>query len=97
MYSIFVSSISRNVASAISVRTATIASGEKLLRDPAKLLEVRRDIHGKVEVGEMEASGLVEACRLRGIPWLVIRGISDFGDDLKDDRFHHLAATIRYE
>lgn len=82
-----------HVASSITCRLQeTIASGEKLLRDPSKLLEVRRDIHGKVTVGEMEAAGLVEACRLGNVPWLVIRGISDFGDDLKDDAFHGFAS-----
>jgi nucleoside phosphorylase len=80
-----------HVATAITVRDATVASGEKLLRDPSRLLELRR-IHGKVEVGEMEAAGLVEACRRGGVPWLILRGISDFGDELKDDRFHDFAA-----
>jgi hypothetical protein len=28
----------------------------------------------------------------RADAWLVVRGISDFGDDLKDDRFHDFAA-----
>jgi nucleoside phosphorylase len=81
-----------HVASAIDVRTATLASGEKLLRDPAKLLAVRQEQHGKVAVGEMEAAGVVAACRRANIPWLVIRGISDFGDSLKDDRFHDFAS-----
>jgi hypothetical protein len=82
-----------HVAAALTCRAqATIASGDKLLRDPGKLREVQHDIHGKVAVGEMEAAGLVEACRLQGVPWLVIRGISDFGDELKDDRFHALAS-----
>jgi nucleoside phosphorylase len=81
-----------NVASAIDVRTATLASGEKLLRDPAKLLAVRQEQHGKVAVGEMEAAGVVAACRRANIPWLVIRGISDFGDFLKDDQFHDFAS-----
>jgi serine/threonine protein kinase/nucleoside phosphorylase len=81
-----------HVASTVTVRAATIASGEKLLRDPAKLRSVRQEQHGKVEVGEMEAAGLVAACRRANIPWLVIRGISDFGDQLKDDRFHEFAS-----
>lgn len=76
-----------HVASTITTRLGTIASGEKLLRDPAKLVAVREQ-HGKTEVGEMEAAGLVDACRRGSVPWLVIRGISDFGDELKDDRFH---------
>jgi nucleoside phosphorylase len=80
-----------HVATSITVRRSTIASGEKLLRDPAKLHAVRR-LHGKVEVAEMEAAGFVAACRVGAVPWMIIRGISDFGDELKDDRFHELAA-----
>ncbi|HRI69234.1 MAG TPA: hypothetical protein PK156_33620, partial [Polyangium sp.] len=81
------------VASAIRVQKGvTLAAGEKVLRDPTKLIELRRDMHGKIEVGEMEAAGLVEACRRHGIPWLVIRGISDFGDEFKHDGFHELAS-----
>jgi nucleoside phosphorylase len=80
-----------HVADAITSRLATIASGEKLLRDPSKLLAVRT-LHGKVDIGEMEAAGVVEACRRASVPWLVIRGISDFGDELKGDRFHAFAS-----
>ncbi|HYO71423.1 MAG TPA: tetratricopeptide repeat protein [Archangium sp.] len=80
-----------HVASRMTVKTATIASGEKLLRDPGKLLEIR-SLDGRTEVGEMEAAGLMAACERNGIPWLVIRGISDFGDELKDDHFHEYAS-----
>jgi nucleoside phosphorylase len=45
-----------HVASTITTRLGTIASGEKLLRDLAKLVAVREQ-HGKTEVGEMEAAG----------------------------------------
>jgi len=79
-----------HVASAVSVALGTIASGEKLLRDRAKLGTLRTEMHGKVEAGEMEAAGLVEGCRRSKVAWRVIRGISDFGDELKDDRFHAL-------
>jgi len=81
-----------HVASEITARPGTIASGEKLFRDPEKLLAVR-ELHGKTEVGEMEAAGVVDACRRGPVPWLVIRGISDFGDEFKDDRFHAFAAA----
>jgi nucleoside phosphorylase len=82
----------QHVASSIECRKqVTIASGEKLLRDPSKLLEVR-GLHGKVEVGEMEAAGVVEACLQTNTPWFVIRGISDFGDELKNDAFHGFAS-----
>lgn len=82
-----------HVVSEVSVRAATIASGEKLLKDPERF-KALRDLHDKIEAGEMEAAGLVEACRRAGLPWLVVRGISDFGDELKDDRFHALASKM---
>lgn len=80
-----------HVADAIAARSATIASGEQLLLDPSTLIAVRA-LDGKGEVGELEAIGVVEACRRAAVPWLVIRGISDLGDELKDDRFHAFAA-----
>ena len=78
-----------HVAEGIEITLSTIASGEKLLRDENKL---RKDIHGKTEVGEMEAAGFVAACLRSHVDWLVIRGISDFGDTLKSDYFHKLAS-----
>lgn len=85
----------KHVATQLSVRDATIASGELLLRDPSKLLVLRETMHGKIEVGEMEAVGFVNACsRVPELRWLVIRGISDFGDELKNDAFQPFAAGV---
>jgi nucleoside phosphorylase len=80
-----------HVASGIHAHQGTIASGEKLLRAPEKLLQLR-ELHGKIEAAEMEAAGVVDGCRPGAVPWLIIRGISDFGDSLKDNRFHAFAA-----
>lgn len=80
-----------HVAAQIRVKRATLAAGDKLLRDPGRLLELR-NLHEKIEASEMEAAGLMEACERSQVPWLVIRGISDFGDETKDDRFHDFAA-----
>jgi nucleoside phosphorylase len=80
------------VAKSITARRATVASGEKLLKDPRFLKTLRRTIHGKIELGEMEAAGLAAACRRTNTPWLVVRGISDFGDSFKSDEFHPFAA-----
>jgi len=79
------------VAKALTVRSATIASGEKLLRDPNKFQAIRT-LHGKIEVAEMESVGVATACYRGGASFLVVRGISDFGDAAKDDRFHDIAA-----
>jgi len=79
------------VATALTVRSATIASGEKLLRDPERFQAIRA-LHGKIEVVEMEAAGVAAACHRSGASFLVVRGISDFGDGVKDDQFHGIAA-----
>lgn len=80
-----------HVASTIYTQRSTISAGEKLLRNPDKIHELR-EIHGKIEVIEMEAAGFVDACRRYNALWLVVRGISDFGDQFKDDRFHTFAS-----
>lgn len=72
-------------------QAATIGSGEKLLRDPEKFRQLR-DLHGKVEVAEMEAVGIFAACTQHNVPSLIVRGISDFGDSKKDNTFHDLAS-----
>ena len=51
-------------------------------------------MHGRIEAGEMEATGLALTCERHQIPWLVVRGISDFGDRLKNDMFHLFAAKM---
>jgi len=82
-----------HVADNVTVIEGAVASGEKLLRDPEFLKELRLHGHGRIEAGDMEAAGLVQACTRFQVPWLVVRGISDFGDEFKDDHFQPFAAT----
>ena len=79
------------VAKSVMPKTATIGSGEKLLRDPEKFRALK-ELNGKIEVAEMEGAGVFAACANHKKPVLMIRGISDFGDSTKDNRFHDLAA-----
>lgn len=79
------------VAKSILPKTATIGSGEKLLRDPERF-KALKELNGKIEVVEMEGAGVFAACAIQKKPVLMIRGISDFGDSTKDNRFHFLAA-----
>jgi nucleoside phosphorylase len=83
---------SRTVTDRARVRLATIGSGEKLVRDPAFLAQLQAQVHGKIDVLEMEAAGLVAACHVVRLPFLVIRGISDFANSKKNNRHHELAA-----
>ncbi len=76
------------------MRLQTVASGEKLLRDPRFLWSLKRGVHGRIEVGEMEAAGVAAAAKRSSTPWIVFRGISDFGDPRKSDSFHDYAARM---
>jgi len=76
----------------IEIDVCTVASGEKLLKDPSFLEDIRDNQHGRVKVGEMEAIGFAKACQKMRRDWLVIRGVSDFGDADKSDVFHSLAS-----
>ena len=84
----------KHIADAPSVHFVTVASGNKLLRNPRVLRRLQSTGHGRIKVGEMEASGLATACHQENVHWLVIRGVSDFGDKSKSDSFHSFAAQM---
>lgn len=79
------------------IHIGTIASGEKILADGS--LQVMHDnIDANIRAGETEGWGFLRAANEEKKDWIVIRGISDFGDDkTKDgknkDRYHHSAAN----
>jgi nucleoside phosphorylase len=66
-----------------------IITGEKLVADDS-LRGMPGEYHEKIRALDMESAGFAFACQERGVPWLVFRGISDFGDpdtkDAKDPR-----------
>jgi hypothetical protein len=82
-----------HVADAPSVHDAAIASADVLQRDQDMFAEML-NTHQQIRAAEMEAGGFVKGCQdgKSSRPWLVVRGISDFGDLFKNDNFHHLAA-----
>jgi|GEM_PF-2124783 len=55
-----------------------IASGEKIVNE--ELMEAICFLNDSVRAAETEGSGFAHACDEAEIEWLVIRGISDFGD-----------------
>ncbi len=75
----------------------SIASGEKLLAD-GSLEKIRDTYDERILAGEMEGIGFAVASEKNRVPWLIIRGISDFGDPATrsgrlKDKFHHPAAN----
>lgn len=74
-----------------------IASGEKIFADSG-LKEMQRVEHGDICAGETEGWGFAQAAEEAQKDWIVIRGISDFGDPetkegIDKDRYHHSAAN----
>src|ERR1017187_2038872 len=59
--------------------TGVILAGEKLIANKS-LPSMQKKYHEKVRAAEQEGSGFARTCEEYSIPWLVFRGISDFGD-----------------
>jgi nucleoside phosphorylase len=68
------------------VHYGLIASGDKLMKN-ARLRDELRDRFGII-CFEMEAAGLMNT-----LPVAVIRGVCDYADAYKNDKFHHYAAA----
>ncbi|NQT58171.1 MAG: hypothetical protein HQ557_04225 [Bacteroidetes bacterium] len=68
-----------------------ILAGDKLLAN-GELPAMRKGLHDKIRAIGMEGSGFARVCREYNIPWLVFRGISDFGDPAKGDEWQFLSA-----
>jgi len=70
-----------------------LASEDLLIRDPNEFYRLIAT-HEGIRAADMEAGGFIKACEtgLHLRPWLIVRGISDFGDSFKNDNFHRLAA-----
>ncbi|WP_425566814.1 hypothetical protein [Pseudonocardia petroleophila] len=83
------------VASVPTVHDSAILSDNLLLRDPDVVVDAANRLHQQIRGGEMEAAGFVKACETRypPTPWFIVRSVSDFGDELKDDSFHVRAAA----
>jgi len=89
------SSIGRVLNRKTKIHTGIILSGEKLVDDPtfkSQLWELEPEAIG----GDMEGAGVVSACIRRNKPWIVIKGIADWGEN-KGDKAQPLAATNTFE
>lgn len=84
----------KHIAQTPSVHEAAILSDNLLVRDPSVIVDAANELHQQIRATEMEAGGFVHACNnvYPPIPWFLIRGISDFGDDFKNDLFHDHAS-----
>lgn len=78
----------------LQLHDGSLSSDNVLIRDDSYFSGIITETDEKCRGGDMESAGFVRACQIEdsAFPWLVFRGISDFGDNRKDDSFHLLAA-----
>jgi nucleoside phosphorylase/uncharacterized tellurite resistance protein B-like protein len=78
------------------VRVAPIATGAAVIEDGGifpRLATYMRKVLGV----EMEASAVGALGEVLGVPFVVAKGVSDYGDEFKDDRYRSFAARAAAE
>lgn len=81
---------------AFRIHVAPLASGASVVEDEGifpRLSESMRKVLGV----DMESSGVAALAEAHGIPALIAKGVSDYGDPFKDDRYRHFAARAAAE
>jgi nucleoside phosphorylase len=71
--------------------TGVILAGEKFLAD-GSLPEMQKDYHERVRAADMEGTGFARSCKEHKKPWLVFRGVSDFGEKKRRKGWKLIAA-----
>lgn len=71
----------------VHIEIVKILSGEKLI-DDKKERDVLKADFPEYRGGEMEGIGLAAACEQKGIPWILMKAICDFGDGNKAELKH---------
>jgi nucleoside phosphorylase len=66
-----------------SLHKGTIAAGEKLFADRS-LHKMCRLVDQRIRAGDQEDSGFAQVAEIRHLPWCIFRGISDYGDPMKN-------------
>lgn len=74
-----------------AVHRGAIGSGDVLLRDAALRDDLAR--RHRIIAFDMEAAGVATAAGLHSREWFMVRGVSDFADNHKDDRWQGYAAA----
>lgn len=78
------------------VHSAPMATGAKVVEDEGIFPRLSNSMR-KVLGIDMEASGLAALAEAHDIPVVIAKGVSDFGDTFKDDRYRHFAARASAE
>lgn len=71
----------------VHIEIVKILSGEKLIDDKKERNVLKADFP-EYRGGEMEGIGLAAACEQKGVPWILMKAICDFGDGNKAELKH---------
>lgn len=82
--------LTENVESC-EVHFGTIAAGEKLFVD-GSLKRMYTVVDQRIRAADQEDSGFAQAAEHLDVPWMVVRGICDYGDPNKQGKWHYSAA-----
>jgi nucleoside phosphorylase len=81
---------------AFQVHTAPLATGAAVKEDEEVFPKLSHSMR-KVLGLDMEASGLAALAEAHQVPALIVKGVSDFGNKFKDDRYRAFAARASAE
>jgi nucleoside phosphorylase len=70
-----------------ALHKGTIAAGEKLFADRS-LRKMYRFVDQRIRAGDQEDSGFAQVAEIKELPWCIFRGICDYGDPIKNDKWH---------
>ncbi len=76
----------------VEAHFGAILTGEKLVNN-LEFREALLDRWPDAIGGEMEGAGVAAAATAAGIPWIVVKGVMDWGDGKKNDDYKQLAAA----
>lgn len=74
-----------------SVLIRNLVSSDELVEDGSGV--ARGQMNDRIAALEMEASGFAATCHHLGVPWLVVRGIADYGTADRDKRWQVYSAA----
>lgn len=67
------------IGPANSIYLGTVLTGDEAIADPAKRAELRKTFDGLCV--EMEGGAAAMVCSMNSVPFVIVRGISDFADE----------------
>lgn len=68
-------------------------SSDNLVRNKDYMISAS-NTHRKLSAMEMEAAGVADACNEHEVPFYIVKAITDFGDEQKDDSYHQIATIL---